>query len=71
MYVGELRAMGLEPGEDLPEVAWVPRSSVRRTVETGEVSEEDKRQRLFPNITIKFHFDEPWQWITVNGTVKI
>ena len=55
----EARASGIEVPETVPDVAWIPRSSIR--VELGDVTADIEGKRF--NATFAIHFSEPWRWI--------
>ena len=68
----ELRASGIDPGEDIPDCAWVPRASVRHEVRKSQkpISDEDKRNRVLPPVAIDVIFEVPFRWLRIEGTVQ-
>lgn len=72
LTVGGFRALGIEPGEDLPDCAWVPADSVKLGCPGAEIlTETMKRDRHLPSVTYSLVFTEPWRWIEVNGTIDL
>lgn len=65
IYAGQLREMGGELPDNIPDCAWVPKSSVS----WGKPSfkEADSPDRLEMDIDI--HISEPWRWASIDITI--
>ena len=61
----EARACGIDVPETVPDVAWIPRASIR--VELGEVTADIEEKQF--NATFAIHFSEPWRWIRIRFEV--
>ncbi len=73
VHAGDLREQGYEIPGDIPDCAWVHRASIRYEAEMPDrqMTDTEKRNRIFPPVTIKMIFDEPFRWININGTVEV
>lgn len=59
---GELRAAGYSVPENIPDCAWVPRSSVR--VNNDEVSAHtDPGDPSIVHVSVSVEFTEPFKWV--------
>ncbi len=67
---GELRERGLPVPMDIPDCAWVPRSSIHYGAVSNDLPEEDRGKRL-ANISIEVIFTAAFYWVSVTGTVKL
>ncbi len=61
----ELRAVGLELPESIPDCAWVLRGSIHFALKDTEQSD---LKDLFIGVTVEFC--EPFRWISVNFTIE-
>lgn len=61
----ELRAMGIEVHERVPDVGWVPRAAMRMSAEPAEHTPEDIAAGLL-KMDMAITFTEPFRWIELN-----
>lgn len=61
----ELRAMGIEVHESVPDVGWVPRAAMRMSAEPAEHTPEDIAAGLL-RMDMAITFTEPFRWIELN-----
>ena len=70
LTAGELRSIGCDIEEKIPDCAWVPRWSMRMgNVAVGEL--EKGNSRALPDCTFEISFTEPFRWEQVKGTIDL
>lgn len=70
IHAGELRAMGFEIEERIPDCAWVHRSALSNFEVSGDVIENADSKRL-PSMSISLEITEPFHWVEVKGTFEV
>lgn len=66
---GELRARGWDLGENIPDVASIPRTAVSPAPEAFTVDQDEKDPKLF-HFTVGAVITQPFRWIEGTVTFK-
>lgn len=67
---GELRAVGLSIPENIPDCAWVLRSSIRISLKNIEVVSTGPDKLADPHIGLTVEFTQPFNWISIDFTIE-
>lgn len=65
VYARNLRDMGIEIKESIPDCAWVPWGSIRMDVKMRTINIR------VPDMDLELTFEEPFRWYEIKGTISL